>query len=115
MFRPDMCAPERFPEVVRASTRARGELARLASMVAGREKVAPEIEASIWAFVHGLASLLLDGPLLGEHETLSERMDFARRVTRLNAAPLAALAHQQLEGAVPECEGVDGVSVENAQ
>jgi hypothetical protein len=42
-------------------------------------------------------------------------MDFARRVTRLNAAPLAALAHQQLEGAVPECEGVDDAPVENDQ
>lgn len=115
MFRPDMCAPERFPDVVRASTRARGELARLASMVAGRGEAAPEIEASIWAFVHGLASLLLDGPLLGGRETLSERMDFARQVTRLNVAPLAALAHQQFEGAVPECEGVDGVFVENDQ
>ena len=114
MFRPDVCDPERFPEVVEAGGRARHELARLARAVMG-DGAQFEAEVLIWSGVHGLASLLLDGPLLGEHETLSERMDFARRVTRLNAAPLAALAHQQLEGAVPECEGVDGVSVENAQ
>ena len=35
MFRPDVCDPERFPEVVQAGQRARRELARLAKAVMG--------------------------------------------------------------------------------
>ena len=35
MFRPDVCDPERFPEVVQAGERARHELARLAKAMMG--------------------------------------------------------------------------------
>ncbi|WP_291456487.1 TetR/AcrR family transcriptional regulator, partial [Actinomyces sp. oral taxon 448] len=71
MFRPDMCDPENFPEVRRAGERARGELTRLAQMVQGGGST-PEVEALFWAGVHGLASLLLDGPLAAELKTLGE-------------------------------------------
>ena len=94
MFRPDMCDPEHFPEVEHASARARDELARLVRMVAG-EGAAPEVETLFWAGVHGLASLLLDGPLAGELETLQERLEFARRVG-LVAVPLAGFARRPL-------------------
>lgn len=92
MFRPDMCDPEHFPEVEHASARARDELARLVRMVAG-EGAAPEVETLFWAGMHGLASLLLDGPLAGELETLQERLEFARRVG-LVAVPLAGFARR---------------------
>ena len=85
MFRPDMCDPENFPEVRRAGERARGELTRLAQMVQGGGST-PEVEALFWAGVHGLASLLLDGPLAAELKTLGERLDFARRVTAAGIA-----------------------------
>ena len=91
MFRPDVCDPERFPEAGRAGERARCELARLARMVAGQQ-APPEVEALIWAGVHGLASLLLDGSLGAGLDSLQERLDFARRVTRASLGPLLVLA-----------------------
>ena len=62
MFRPDACDPESFPEVAQAGERARHELARLARAVMG-DDAHLEAEVLIWSGVHGLASLLLDGPL----------------------------------------------------
>ena len=60
-------------------------------MVAGPQ-VSPEVEALIWAGVHGLASLLLDGSLGAGLDSLQERLDFARRVTHANLGPLLVLA-----------------------
>ena len=82
MFRPDVCDPERFPEVVQAGERARHELARLAKAVVG-DGAQVEAEVLIWSTVHGLASLLLDGPLAGEFSSMEERIDFARGVVGL--------------------------------
>ena len=88
MFRPDVCDPERFPEVVEAGERARQELARLAKAVMG-DGVQVEAEVLIWSGVHGLASLLLDGPLAGEFSSTEDRIDFARRVVGLAGVPFA--------------------------
>jgi len=86
MFRPDVCDPERFPEVVQAGGRARGELTRLVKVVLGDD--APlEVEVLFWSGVHGLASLLLDGPLAGEFTSVEERIDFARGVVGLTEIP----------------------------
>lgn len=62
MFRSDMCAPERFPGVLEASLCAHGELERLNHLVRGPDAT-PAQESILWAHVHGLACLLLDGPL----------------------------------------------------
>ena len=86
MFRPDVCDPERFPEVVQAGDRARRELARLAKAVMG-DGVQVEAEVLIWSGVHGLASLLLDGPLAGEFSSTEDRIDFARGVVGLAGVP----------------------------
>ena len=88
MFRPDVCDPERFPEVVEAGERARHELARLAKAVMD-DGAQVEAEVLIWSSVHGLASLLLDGPLVGEFDSVQERIDFARRVVGLAGIPFA--------------------------
>ena len=77
-----------------ASGHAYVEFARLVRMVAD-ERAAPEVETLFWAGVHGLAALLLDGPLAGELETLQERLEFARRVG-LVAVPLAGFARRPL-------------------
>ncbi len=62
MFRPDLCNPARFPEVVEAGLRAREELEKLNRIVHG--KVANQIHSTIlWSHVHGLSCLLVDGPL----------------------------------------------------
>ena len=86
MFRPDVCDPERFPEVVQAGQRARRELARLAKAVMG-DGAQVEAEVLIWSGVHGLASLLLDGPLAGEFSSIEDRIDFARGVVGLAGVP----------------------------
>ena len=86
MFRPDVCDPERFPEVVQAGERARHELARLAKAVMG-DGAQLEAEVLIWSGVHGLASLLLDGPLAVEFDSVQERVDFARSVVGLTEIP----------------------------
>ena len=86
MFRPDVCDPERFPEVVQAGQRARRELARLAKAVMG-DGAQVEAEVLIWSGVHGLASLLLDGPLAVEFGSVQERLDFARSVVGLTEIP----------------------------
>ena len=88
MFRPDVCDPERFPEVVQAGGRARHELARLAKAVMG-DGAQVEAEVLIWSGVHGLASLLLDGPLAGEFSSTEDRIDFARGVVGLAGIPFA--------------------------
>ena len=86
MFRPDVCDPERFPEVVQAGDRARRELARLAKAMMG-DGAQVEAEVLIWSGVHGLASLLLDGPLAGEFSSTEDRIDFARGVVGLAGVP----------------------------
>ena len=86
MFRPDVCDPERFPEVVQAGDRARRELARLAKAMIG-DGAQVEAEVLIWSGVHGLASLLLDGPLAGEFSSTEDRIDFARGVVGLAGVP----------------------------
>ena len=91
MFRPDVCDPERFPEVVQASERAHNELARLARYVAGGE-TSLETEVLFWSGVHGLASLLLDGPLSGVFSSVQERLDFARGVVGLAEVPVVGVA-----------------------
>ncbi|MGV7210954.1 TetR/AcrR family transcriptional regulator [Oxalobacteraceae bacterium A2-2] len=62
MFRPDECNPARFPGVVEAGARARAELDRLNTLVHG-ERATPAHASILWAHVHGLACLLMDGPL----------------------------------------------------
>ena len=91
MFRPDVCDPERFPEVVQAGDRARRELARLAKAMMG-DGAQVEAEVLIWSGVHGLASLLLDGPLAGEFSSTEDRIDFARGVVGLAGIPFAGSA-----------------------
>ena len=91
MFRPDVCDPERFPEVGQAGERARRELARLAKAMMG-DGAQVEAEVLIWSGVHGLASLLLDGPLAGEFSSTEDRIDFARGVVGLAGIPFAGSA-----------------------
>ena len=108
MFRPDVCDPERFPEVVQAGQRARRELARLAKAVMG-DGAQVEAEVLIWSGVHGLASLLLDGPLVGEFGSMEERIDFARGVVGLVEVPVVdggcGCGNRHSGGCAAEAEG----------
>lgn len=62
MFRPDMCDPSGFPELNAESLRAYQELQRLTEIACGAD-AAREASTVLWAHVHGLSCLLLDGPL----------------------------------------------------
>lgn len=62
MFRQDICNPSRFADVQAAGTRAQSELLRLTELVHGN-KATPAHATLLWAHVHGLACLLVDGPL----------------------------------------------------
>ena len=87
MFRRDMCDPAWFPGVLAAGKRARDELGRFAQIITG-ERATPEHETALWASIHGLAVLLLDGLMADELPTLEDRLAYARRVNQLGAGAL---------------------------
>lgn len=77
MFRPDVCDPAHFPAVRASSTRARAALDRLCDIVHG-PKANAVWATIIWAHVHGLACLVLDGPLTLQFQTESQRDEYLR-------------------------------------
>lgn len=62
MFRPDVCNPARFAFLQESAARALAELQRLTAIVYG-VPVQPALATILWAQVHGLACLMVDGPL----------------------------------------------------
>lgn len=79
MFRPDVCDPANFPAVQASGTRARAALDRLCAIVLGAQ--ANSAWATIiWAHVHGLACLLLDGPLGLQFQNAAQRDGYLRTV-----------------------------------
>jgi len=84
MFRPDVCDPARFPQAREAGQRAHGELLRLVSIAHGAvgndEHV--QLASLYWAHVHGLACLLIDGPLGQAFPDRAARIRHADDVSR---------------------------------
>jgi AcrR family transcriptional regulator len=62
MFRPDLCDPARFPAAQAAGERAYGELLRLVRLLHD-DQSAEALSSTYWAHVHGLACLIVDGPI----------------------------------------------------
>ena len=62
MFRPEVCDPGRFPVVQAAGERSQAELQRLVTILHGAG-APPDLALTYWAQVHGLACLIVDGPL----------------------------------------------------
>jgi AcrR family transcriptional regulator len=84
MFRADLCDPLRFAPVQAAGDRAHGELRHLVRLVHG----GPDDDSLAmlhWAQVHGLASLLLDGPLGQQLSSRRDRLAFVRQAMALHA------------------------------
>ena len=79
MFRPEVCDPARFSAVQASGARARDELDRLSGIVHGKEAHAT-MATILWAHVHGLACLLLDGPLGSQFESVAQRAAYLRTV-----------------------------------
>lgn len=82
MFRPDMVDPARYPQVQEAGEAARSELDRMVVLGHG-EDVSADLASLLWAMVHGLACLLLDGPWASEYPTAAQRHAFAQRIVKL--------------------------------
>lgn len=60
MFRSDMYDFDAHPQLCEASLAARAQLQSLARLAYGTED--PYAEVTLWAYIHGLATLVLDGP-----------------------------------------------------
>jgi AcrR family transcriptional regulator len=84
MFRPEVCDPARFPAAQAAGNRAHGELARLVQLLHGPDP-GGLLASGYWAQVHGLATLLVDGPLGHALPGARERRAHLRAVLGLMA------------------------------
>lgn len=95
MFRADLCDQARFPQAQAAGERAHGELMNLVRLVHGSHAAPGDasLAALHWAQVHGLACLLLDGPLGQQLPSRRERLAFVRDAVTLYA--------QRVFGAAP--------------
>ena len=60
MFRSDMYDADAHPGLRQASLAARSQLRSLAHTAYGTDD--PHAEVTLWAYIHGLATLVLDGP-----------------------------------------------------
>lgn len=95
MFRPDMCNPAHFPTVAETADGAYAELLRLAHLVQASSRSADtpvdEVLVNIlWAHVHGLATLLLDGSLAGRYADDTSRQAMMEAVSRRFSAMVMA-------------------------
>ena len=79
MFRPDVCDPARFPDVQQAGARANAELERLVRIV-HKKKSSLSLTSIYWAHVHGMACLMIDGPLARQFPTEKARLKYLRDV-----------------------------------
>lgn len=77
MFRSEVCDPARFPAARQAGGSAYRELERLVALVHGEAEVA-RLSAVYWGQVHGLASLIVDGPIGQQLGSVRERRAFMR-------------------------------------
>jgi len=81
MFRPDVCDPMRFPDLRQAGARAHAELERLVRIIHGG-RLSAGLASIYWAHVHGMACLMIDGPLAVRFATAKTREAHLREVGR---------------------------------
>ncbi len=79
MFRPEVCDAARFPAAQAAGARAHGELQRMVLRLHG-EAAGPVLASVYWAQVHGLACLIVDGPIGQQLAATRERRAHVRDV-----------------------------------
>ncbi len=92
MFRPDLCDMARFEAAQAAGGRAHAELQQLVRLAHG--ELDDTVAAVVWAQVHGLATLMLDGPLSPQLSSRRAQQTFVR-------SALTLFARQMLAAAVP--------------
>jgi AcrR family transcriptional regulator len=79
MFGSQLCDPMRFPEIREAGAAAYGELERLVRLVHG-DDFSAELLGIYWAHVHGLACLIIDGPLATQFPNEAARDAYLRGI-----------------------------------
>jgi AcrR family transcriptional regulator len=77
MFRSEVCDPARFPSAQLAGESAYRELEKMVTLIHGDADVA-RLAPLYWAQVHGLASLMVDGPIGHQVASTRERRAFMR-------------------------------------
>lgn len=88
MFRPELTDLKRFPSTEAAGARALAVLQRLVDEEAGPRVGAARKDAMVsmhWSLAHGLATLLVDGPLGAELRDVASRDQHVDQVLRLFA------------------------------
>ena len=75
MFRSEVCDPARFPAARQAGEAAYRELERMVALIHGPSDV-PRMSGVYWGQVHGLASLIVDGPIGQQLASVRERRAF---------------------------------------
>lgn len=75
MFRSEVCDPARFPLAQQAGESAYQELERLVGLIHGEADVA-RLAPVYWGQVHGLSSLIVDGPIGQRLGSVRERRAF---------------------------------------
>lgn len=78
MFRPELCDMACFPGAQAAGESAHAELERMVTLRHGAD-AEPDLSYVYWSQVHGLACLIVDGPLGLRLPTLAERRRFMRQ------------------------------------
>lgn len=78
MFRPEQCDLSRFPRAIQAGEAAHQELHEMVRMLHG-EKNAGNLALAYWAQVHGMACLIVDGPLNLQEASARQKRAFARQ------------------------------------
>ena len=87
MFRPDMCDASRFPDVQQAGASAHAELEKLTQIVYG-ERASPTLASILWAQVHGLGCLMIDGSMAAQFPTEQLRTRHLQEVVEQFASML---------------------------
>lgn len=77
MFRPEICDPSRYPAAQKAGDLAHAELERMVRLQHG-DKDVTGLAHLYWAQVHGLACLIVDGPVGQQYPGVRERRQFMR-------------------------------------
>lgn len=85
MFRADLCHMDESPETQRAADDAFGTLLQAVGEILGPSASIDEIRmqaTAMWSVAHGLATLLIDGPLENKIGKVSDRRVLVRAVAR---------------------------------
>lgn len=92
MFRSDLCNMGDLPELQEAADGSFGTLISLVSEVLGDSATVDDIRVmatTMWSVAHGLATLLIDGPLEHKIGTVRDRRELVRAVARQTLAGIS--------------------------